>query len=71
MPCSNCEALERSCGADPAVPLGRHRDDVLHVCPNDGQRWHQTDTASHAWEKVDSDGDWDSLVRKVRVCAAP
>ena len=55
MDCANCESLEKSTDRHPAVPLGGSCTDVLHICPNDGQRWWQMNTFFHLWQRVDSD----------------
>ena len=59
--CDNCKNLRHSHDKKPAVPLGGSCNDVLHVCPNDGIRWWQSNSHFHLWQVVISDDEWQSL----------
>ena len=56
--CANCLQLRESCATTPAVPLGGHDYDLTHVCPNDGNRWWQSNDHLHTWQQVTSDEEW-------------
>lgn len=64
--CANCKSLSNSNDRAPAVPLRGSCNDVLHVCPNDGNRWWQMNTHFHLWQRVTSDREWQSLRNPVR-----
>lgn len=62
--CDNCNKLRRSYDDAPAVPLGGTCNTVLHICPNDGRRWWQSNTHFHLWQQVTDDREWDGLHRQ-------
>lgn len=59
--CSNCKNLRNSNERKPAIPVGGTCNDILHVCPNDGNRWWQANNHFHHWQQVTSDREWESL----------
>jgi hypothetical protein len=59
--CVNCNSLNHSCTSKPAVPFGGTCNDRLHVCPNDGNRWWQTNGHFHLWQQVTSDREWEAI----------
>jgi hypothetical protein len=63
--CRNCKALRRSSTRAPAVPVGGECNDRTHVCPNDGNRWWQSNDYYHMWQQVTSDSEWRSICNPV------
>ena len=61
--CTNCKSLRRSYDGRPAVPLGGSSSDRLHVCPNDGNWWWQTNSHFHHWKQVTENEEWAILNR--------
>jgi len=59
--CENCNNLRHSYDRNPAVPLDGTCNTILHVCPNDGNRWWQSNGHFHLWKQVTSPGEWDTL----------
>lgn len=59
--CVNCNNLRRSGSHRPAVPIRGDCNTLLHVCPNDGNRWWQTNGHFHQWKQVTNDREWESL----------
>lgn len=60
--CRNCEALRHSYDGKPAVPIGGSSNSRTHICPNDGNRWWQSNNHFHLWQQVTSDREWESLL---------
>lgn len=56
--CPNCNALRNSYQERSARPQGGKIDQRLHVCPNDGNRWWQSNNHFHLWQQVTSDEEW-------------
>jgi hypothetical protein len=61
--CNNCKNLRHSHAEKPAVPIRGSCIDILHVCPNDGNRWWQFNTYFHPWKQVTDTKEWESLNR--------
>jgi len=61
--CENCKSLRYSYDGKPAVPIRGSCNDILHTCPNDSNRWWQTNTHFHLWQQVTSEREWESLNR--------
>jgi len=59
--CRNCEALRHSYDGKPAVPIGGSSNSKTHICPNDGNRWWQTNNHLHLWQQVTNDREWQSI----------
>lgn len=66
--CENCKALRRSHSRKPAVPIRGRCNDRLHICPNDKNRWWQSNDHFHLWQQVTSDSEWKSLCNPVPCC---
>lgn len=62
--CSNCKNLRHSHGGKPAVPQGGMCYDILHICPNDGNKWWQANTHFHLWQQVTHEREWEILKRE-------
>ena len=62
--CENCKNLRHSYDGKPAVPLGGTCNTVLHVCPNDGNKWWQSNGFFHLWQQVTSQTKWVILLRQ-------
>jgi hypothetical protein len=67
--CENCKRLRHSYDGAPAVPTGGSCNDELHVCPNDGNRWWQTNSHFHLWKQVTHDREWEVLNRPRERCS--
>ena len=61
--CKNCQSLRGSHSKAPAVPLDGDCNTLLHTCPNDGNKWWQSNDFFHLWQRVRSQREWDGLVR--------
>ncbi len=61
--CVNCKDLRKSGSHGPAVPLGGSCNDRLHICPNDGNWWWQTNGHFHHWKQVTENEEWAILNR--------
>lgn len=64
--CTNCKSLMYSHDRSPAVPVGGSCNDKLHRCPNDGNRWWQTNTHFHLWQAVTDNKEWEILQQETR-----
>ncbi len=64
--CANCQRLRQSASTAPAVPTGGTCNDHLHTCPNDGNRWWQSNTHFHLWQQVTSQHEWQVLQKPPR-----
>ncbi len=62
--CDNCKRLRRSHDRAPAVPTGGSCHDRLHICPNDGNKWWQTNNHFHLWNQVTSEREWELLQKE-------
>lgn len=62
--CANCKSLRDSYNRKPAVPKGGSCNDILHVCPNDGIKWWQSNDYFHLWQEVTDPKEWESLCRQ-------
>ncbi|MEI6296986.1 MAG: hypothetical protein WCO84_05060 [bacterium] len=62
--CGNCKSLSHSCDVRPAMPLGGSKDDMRHICPNDGNMWLQYSIGFHLWKHVTDLKEWESTHSK-------
>src|SRR3989344_5885661 len=62
--CANCKALRESHDKKPAAPLNGSCNSILYTCPNDGNRWWQSNTYYHLWQQVTDPEEWKILVRE-------
>ena len=62
--CSNCKALRESHDRKPAASLNGSCNSILYTCPNDGNRWWQSNTYYHLWQQVTDPEEWKILVRE-------
>jgi hypothetical protein len=62
--CQNCKNLRSSHTKKPAVPIGGDCNTMLHVCPNDGNRWWQSNDYFHLWQQVTDPKEWEILLRQ-------
>lgn len=59
--CENCKNLKKSTLTCPAVPKNGTCNDILHICPECRNRWWQSNTHFHLWQRVTSDREWEAL----------
>jgi hypothetical protein len=62
--CQNCNSIRDSYDLKPAVPMGDNCNARLHICPNDGRMWWQSNTYFHLWQQVTDPREWEVLLRK-------
>jgi hypothetical protein len=62
--CENCKSLRHSYSKKPAVPIDGDCNTILHTCPNDGNRWWQTNGHFHLWKQVTDQEMWKILLRR-------
>ncbi|MBL7045343.1 MAG: hypothetical protein ISR98_01975 [Parcubacteria group bacterium] len=65
--CLNCQNLSASNSKIPATPEGGDRNDKLHICPNDKNKWEQFNIKRHLWRQITSNRDWEILSYAVKI----
>lgn len=61
--CENCRKLGNYSG-EQVIPEGGTKDDIVHTCPHDGNRWWQFNTRFHIWKHVLDDEEWQAALKQ-------